>query len=192
MPLNIPTEWAQREDFLHLTFKHTAVNDGKVEFQKKKIIFTGTNGKDTYETTIDLFDEIKTEGNKVNKRGPGYECVVYKENASWWPRLFTNKGKIHWLKVDFKRWKDEDDSEVEEDYGGDDMVPNLGGAEGGPGQPDLAAMMAQMGGGSPMGMDQMGDLGDSDSEVDSDDDDIPGLENESAAPTNTEVPPTKS
>ena len=61
-PLNIPTEWAQREDFLYLTFKHTAVNDGKVEFQKKKIIFTGTNGKDTYETTIDLFDEIKTEG----------------------------------------------------------------------------------------------------------------------------------
>ena len=42
------------------------------------------------------------------------------------------------MKVDFKRWKDEDDSEVEEDYGGDDMVPNLGGAEGG--QPDLAAV----------------------------------------------------
>lgn len=190
MPLNIPTEWAQREDKLYLTFKSTTCNDGKVEFEKKKITFKGTSGKDTYDTTLEVFDEVKTEGNQVNRRGLGYECIIYKENASWWPRLLANKTKQHWLKVDFKKWKDEDDSDIEEDYSEDAGGDAMG--MGGNG-PDLAQMMAQMGGGAPMGMDQMGGLSESDSEVDSDDEDIPGLENDvEPPPAGTEVPPTKS
>jgi prostaglandin-E synthase len=32
------------------------------------------------------------------------------DNRSYWPHLTKEKKKYHWLKVDFKKWKDEDDS----------------------------------------------------------------------------------
>jgi len=34
-------------------------------------------------------------------------------DTKYWPQLTKEKKKYHWLKVDFKKWKDEDDSEDE-------------------------------------------------------------------------------
>lgn len=39
-----------------------------------------------------------------------------KEEGPYWPQLTKEKKKYHWLKVDFNKWKDEDDSEDE--FGG--------------------------------------------------------------------------
>jgi hypothetical protein len=36
-----------------------------------------------------------------------------KEDGPFWPQLTKEKQKFHWLKVDFNKWKDEDDSEDE-------------------------------------------------------------------------------
>ena len=36
-----------------------------------------------------------------------------KEEGPYWPFLFKDKKKAHWLKIDFNRWRDEDDSEPE-------------------------------------------------------------------------------
>jgi len=192
----VPTKWAQREDKVYLTFENTSCADWKVEFEANKVIFKGTSGKVEYENTLELFDEIlkgeevgeNGEKNTAVKRGLGIECVAYKKNHSWWTRLLSQKIKHHWLKVDFKRWKDEDDSEVEEDWGatGDDE----GGMGGMGGQPDLAQMMQQMGGGAAMGTDAMGGL--SDDSDDSDDEDIPGLENDvDQPPSIQELPDEK-
>ena len=40
--------------------------------------------------------------------------LVKKEEGPFWPQLMKHKVKYHWLKVDFTRWKDEDDSDQEE------------------------------------------------------------------------------
>lgn len=37
-----------------------------------------------------------------------------KEEGPYWPSIFKDKKKVHWLKIDFNRWRDEDDSEPEE------------------------------------------------------------------------------
>lgn len=37
-----------------------------------------------------------------------------KEEGPYWPTLLKDKKKVHWLKVDFNKWRDEDDSEPEE------------------------------------------------------------------------------
>ena len=37
-----------------------------------------------------------------------------KEEGPYWPTLLKDKKKVHWLKIDFNRWRDEDDSEPEE------------------------------------------------------------------------------
>lgn len=48
------------------------------------------------------------------------EFVLKKKNEEepFWPRLTNEKVKHHWLKVDFNKWKDEDDSEDEVEGGG--------------------------------------------------------------------------
>ena len=37
------------------------------------------------------------------------------EEGPYWSRLLEDKTKVHWLKVDFNKWKDEDDSENEDE-----------------------------------------------------------------------------
>lgn len=36
-----------------------------------------------------------------------------KEGGPFWPHLTKEKVKYHWLKVDFNKWKDENDSDDE-------------------------------------------------------------------------------
>lgn len=43
------------------------------------------------------------------------------EEGPYWERLLKDKSKQHWLKVDFNKWKDEDDSEDEGGAGGADL-----------------------------------------------------------------------
>jgi len=45
-------------------------------------------------------------------RDRNIELVLKKKDADgYWPSLLKEKVKLHWLKVDFNKWKDEDDSE---------------------------------------------------------------------------------
>lgn len=46
-------------------------------------------------------------------RDRNIELVLKKkeEDGPYWPHLMKDKKKYHWLKVDFNKWKDEDDSE---------------------------------------------------------------------------------
>jgi prostaglandin-E synthase len=42
--------------------------------------------------------------------------IPKKESGPFWPRLLKSDKKVHWVKIDFNKWKDEDD--VSEDEGG--------------------------------------------------------------------------
>jgi len=44
-----------------------------------------------------------------------------KDGGPFWDRLIKEKNKYHWLKTDFNKWKDEDESEDEEGGGGHDL-----------------------------------------------------------------------
>jgi prostaglandin-E synthase len=56
-----------------------------------------------------------------------------KESGPFWQRLVKEKTKQHWLKIDFNKWKDEDESD-EEGAGG------AGGPGGAGGGQDLEAV----------------------------------------------------
>uniref|UniRef100_H2YA36 CS domain-containing protein n=1 Tax=Ciona savignyi TaxID=51511 RepID=H2YA36_CIOSA len=157
--------------FVYLTFKVESCKNPDVKFESNKVCFTGEDGsqKVLFKNEFEFYDEIKPEESTWNKKGMGIECTIAKKLNETWPRLTKDKAKVHWLKVDFTKWKDEDDSED------DDSAPPSGG------EPDFSQMMAQMGGGMP-GMPGMGGMGgdmpdmDDLPEVDSDDEDIPELE----------------
>jgi cytosolic prostaglandin-E synthase len=94
--------------------------------------------------------------------------LIKANDGPYWKRLLKDEQKYHWLKVDFNKWKDEDDSDNEDVAGGG----------------DYEEMMRQMGGlgGRGMGcpnMQDMSDLDDKDGDgcgLDSDDDELPELE----------------
>ena len=58
-------------------------------------------------------------------------CIEFalekKEDGPYWDRLLKEKTKRHWLKIDFNKWKDEDESDEEEAAG----PGGAGGAGGG-------------------------------------------------------------
>lgn len=155
-----PTKWAQRKSLLYVTFCVDNCTNTTVTFEPNKIIFHGQGGagNKVFHSELELFKEIVPEKSKWGNTQREVVCTVEKKetNEDYWPRLLSTKLKQHWLKVDFARWNDEDDSSAEDDDMG--------------GQPDLSEMMAQMGRGAGGGIDIPSDSDDSD------DEDLPGLE----------------
>jgi len=63
--------------------------------------------------------------------------IPKKETGAFWPRLLKAEKKVHWVKIDFNKWKDEDDLSDDEGAKFDlnDMMGQMGGFNAG--RPDL-------------------------------------------------------
>jgi len=177
-----PVVWAQRADKVILTVKLEGCNekDTTIEIKEQSVYFKGKGGtnKTDHEVLMELNKEIDTEKSIFNNTGREIVFFLIKKESSqgYWPRLLKDSKKVHYLKTDFDKWRDEDESDDEE-----------GGAGGGPGGDfNLDQMMAQMGGmqGGMGGMPGMGGMGGmpgmggmmGGDEEDSDDEDLPDLQ----------------
>ncbi|KAG5890573.1 hypothetical protein JTB14_012701 [Gonioctena quinquepunctata] len=154
-PLPPPVMWAQRSSVIFLTINVEDCKEPEVKFNKDSVYFKGTGGveKKDYEVTIPLYKEIDPDLSKSFNRGRCIEVLLAKatQDEAYWPALTADKKKYHWLKCDFNKWHDEDDS------GDEEMMRQMGGLGG-------------AGGGKPNFDDLEGDEGDSDDEP------IPDLE----------------
>jgi len=164
MTVAVPTVlWAQRADKITVSIQLSDVQDEKIDVTEDNLTFTGKSGGKDYATTIEFKDKVDPNKQKIEKKGREVFCELMKmEQGPFWSALVKDKKKYKNIKVDFSRWKDEDDTDDE--------------AGGPPGSNnDLEAMMQQMG----TGDTQFGG-GDFDPEEgyeeDSDDDDLPELE----------------
>jgi len=153
--------WAQRTDRLYVTLNVEDCKNASVTFSEKALHFRGTSGlKVDYDFTLEFYKEIDAESCKyvvLSRHIP--LVIVKKEGGPYWPRLLSDASKVHWLKTDFSKWRDEDDSDVDEskDAAFEDMMGKMGdynGAGGGFGGDD----------------DELGN------EPDSDDEELPDLE----------------
>ncbi|EFO91052.1 hypothetical protein CRE_31478 [Caenorhabditis remanei] len=168
--------WAQRESLVYLTIE---VDEAKIEELKgegNKLHFQGSSKTDKYETTLEFFDEIDPASVKhTGSSTRVVEITIQKKTPGWWPRLLQTKGKVHWLKVDFGKWKDEDEDEEAEE-----AAAAGAGVGGGIGNGfDLNQYMSSLGGAG--GGADFGGL-------DDEDDDMPDLEdNEEEEEGKTEV-----
>ena len=140
--------WAQRADKIFLTIDIEDCTNPQINLEKDKLYFKGKSvsiqhdaDHSEHEVSIEFYKPINVDESKHQVKARGIDFVIIKEESSWWPRLLNTSTKQHWLKVDFPKWKDEDDSEDES-----------GGAFGGMGgQPDFSELMQQFGGGAGMG-----------------------------------------
>jgi prostaglandin-E synthase len=118
----------------------------------------GYSNKNLYEANIELFKPINKDESKYGIYGQKHWMFILKktERGPYWPRLLKDSKKVHWLKADWNKWKDEDEEEEEEN----DFSRNT----------DFNSMFQQMGG---LGGDELPNLDDmeppNEEEVDSDD-----------------------
>lgn len=170
-PIGATCKWAQRQTTIFLRFEILDSKDANVVFEKEKILVTAksSDGKISYRNEFQLFKPIDIETSGFQIKARTIDCLVYKEghnekkvSCAWWPRMTKEKLKIHWLGVDFGRWRDEDDSEDEgpgnfdQDFDFSKLMNMKGGLNNADGDFDPTNI-------------NMDDL-------DSDDDDIPGVE----------------
>lgn len=77
--------------------------------------FKGVNALDAskkYEVTLNFYHSVDPE--KVTSKNIG-RCLEFtipkKESGPYWPTLTTDKTKLHFLKANFAKWRDESDDE---------------------------------------------------------------------------------
>merc|ERR1712152_132521 len=112
--------------------------------------------------------EIDKEKSKFAVRDRVIEFALEKKDSGpYWKRLVKEEKKQHWLKVDFNKWRDEDESDDEAGGGQDleQMMSQMGGLGGAGGMAGMPGMPG-MGGGGKMERPSLDDL---DAEEDSDD-----------------------
>ncbi|KAI9321312.1 HSP20-like chaperone [Dichotomocladium elegans] len=153
MPLHPSVLWAQRKDLIYLTVEVTDINKPVIEVKPNSFHFKGKGEKEQneYEAEIEFYAAVDVEKSKQHLTPRNLTMIIYKKEEGFWPKL--QKGnKLNFVKVDFSRWKDED----EED---DDGLPDpMGGM-------DFQSLMAQAGGNMP----NMDDLPEDDSDSDDED-----------------------
>lgn len=150
-----PVLWAQRKNLLYVKVQLEDCRNPTIKIEKDRLYFKGKGGTDNKEceVTLEFFKEIKPEESKFAVRDRATEFVIIKAEEGFWKRLLKDETKYHWLKVDFNKWKDEDDSEDEVDG------------------TDMEEMMHKMG-----GMYDNNELNFDDGAADSDDEELPDLE----------------
>jgi prostaglandin-E synthase len=165
--------WAQRADCVYVSVQLGDITEEQIKLEKDILTFKATAQGKVWETSIEFNGNVIPEESSQKNKGREYFFELRKKDPGpFWPRL--TKTKQQNVKVDFSRWKDEDDESEDEGMGG------MGGMGGGGKYDDasLEDMMQQMGTG---GADFDPDEGCSD---DSDDDDLPELEGENGVKVN--------
>jgi len=146
--------WAQRRDQIFVNIDLQDVKNEKILLEKDKLSFLGSSNGKQYNVELDFHGEIDPSKSRYAVKPRSVEFIlVRKEAGAYWPSLLKSNLKPRWLKVDWQKWKDED--ELEDDAGFD-----MGGMDN--------FDMSSLGGGASGG----GNMEDSDS----DDEDLPDLE----------------
>ena len=108
--------WAQRNHILYVTICLEDCKDPIIKVEPEKLYFKGTGGTERkmHEVTINFYKEIDPDKTVQSPKGRNFEFVLAKkEEGPYWPRLTKENKKFHWLKSDFNKWKDEDDTDEE-------------------------------------------------------------------------------
>eukprot|EP00299_Pterocystis_sp_00344_P001405 c11239_g1_i1.p1 GENE.c11239_g1_i1~~c11239_g1_i1.p1 ORF type:complete len:237 (+),score=42.19 c11239_g1_i1:49-711(+) len=111
-------EWAQRADKVFLSILVADCQGEHISFEGQKLHFTGASHGKAYAVELELFALINTETSKWTKTGRAIETILTKVESSWWPRLTKDSAKLNFLKIDWNRYKDEDEADDNLDFSG--------------------------------------------------------------------------
>ncbi|VDP28781.1 unnamed protein product [Soboliphyme baturini] len=148
--LHAPIEWAQRDNILFLTICVDDCKAPEIDIKDDKLTFKGFGGHPEieYQSEIEFYKPVDAE---KAKRIPSDRHIQYvipkKEAGPFWPRLVLSKQRAPWIKVDFNKWKDEDEDSADEskwnmnDFGGG---AGAGGMFGGSGKNNFGDLVSSL------------------------------------------------
>lgn len=110
--------WAQRSPHVYLAIEVEDMKITELSITEDSFKIKGTKGDDIYEADLQLYGKLKGDERRQIATDRRVELVIPKETSEWWPRLLKDKTKMPWIRVDFDKWKDED--EENEDVSGFD------------------------------------------------------------------------
>ncbi|XP_017141246.1 uncharacterized protein CG16817 isoform X3 [Drosophila miranda] len=109
-----PVSWAQRSDLVYVIID-VECKDIEQKVTENSFTFKGVNALDAskkYEVTLNFFGTV--DPGKVTSKNIG-RCLEFtipkKASGPFWPSLTTDKTKLHFLKANFAKWRDESDDE---------------------------------------------------------------------------------
>ncbi|XP_073836296.1 cytosolic prostaglandin E synthase [Musca autumnalis] len=120
-----PVSWAQRADLLYVIID-VECKDMEHSVTENSFTFKGTNALEAdkkYEVTLNFLHPVNPEKVTSKNIGRCVEFTIYKkESGPYWKSLTNDKTKLHFLKANFTKWKNESDDE--DDVGGDNFMFN--------------------------------------------------------------------
>ncbi|VDN44879.1 unnamed protein product, partial [Dibothriocephalus latus] len=126
-----------------------------------------------YAVTLEFSEQVDADKAKDISTDRVITYRIPKKEAKTWTYFLKNKTKPHWLKVDFAHWVDVDDSDSEaEGFGGDGR--------------NFQDMLSMMGNNKDFEDDE------NDADVDSDDEDLPDLDEPSKVANGDSAPVVES
>ncbi|XP_074271010.1 co-chaperone protein p23-2 isoform X1 [Silene latifolia] len=115
--------WAQRASKVYLTVSLPDAKDVEVKCEPEglfKFSATGRQGE-KYECTLELYGAIAPEGCRTKTGLRNILCSIQKEQKGWWKRILKTEEKpAPYLKIDWNKWCDEDDEEIDSDLSSED------------------------------------------------------------------------
>ncbi|KRX27549.1 putative Xaa-Pro aminopeptidase 3 [Trichinella nelsoni] len=121
--------WAQRKNYIFLTVCVEDCKDPKVDITEDKFTFRGIGGTDKtpHHCEIEFYEKVDPSSVRRIISDRQLEFVINKLNTdgAFWPRLMKNQGRHWWCKVDFNKWRDEDDVSLDGDVNQDFDFINL-------------------------------------------------------------------
>jgi len=114
-----------------LTINIEDAKDTQIKLEEDKLYFYGKGGSENhvYEITVEFYSEVDPGLSKYAVLARNIPMVIKKkgDDSGYWPRLIKDSKKQHWLKTDFNKWKDEDDSDDEaKDMQLEEMMQQMG------------------------------------------------------------------
>jgi len=113
----IPTvSWAQRKDVLYLKVKVPEHSKPEIKITEDSLALNCEDGAGKiYQLDIKFLKHVDPFQFQIKhvKIGNYVEMTIRKADcdAPYWPRLVASQDKQHWLRVDFNRWKDEEEAD---------------------------------------------------------------------------------
>eukprot|EP00760_Papus_ankaliazontas_P007682 PhM_4_TR13457/c0_g1_i1/m.51017/K15730/PTGES3; cytosolic prostaglandin-E synthase len=134
-----PTQWAQREDCVLVSFVLPDATNVKLDTTANTLAFSCDALSNKYSVKLNLLHDIKPDQTSYKIHGSKVACCLFKVAATGeiWERLTKEpvKNFKHFISVDWAMWKDPEDA-AEQGYG--DMNFDMSQFQG---------MMGGMGGG---------------------------------------------
>ena len=105
--------WAQDRDKLFVTIEIKNFKNKDITFEPKIVRIIGEANNTEFDISIDLNSEIDTEKSEWIVKQNCIELRLIKLKNIYWQKLTKNKQNN--VRIDWQKWRDEDDDEEDED-----------------------------------------------------------------------------